>query len=134
MYVPCILSNSAVWTWFKSMRTLFSRLKKKKSGQAAKAHTARQKWTLSNFQFLSAHLCIWMDTSQLGRVPTPSSKWIWRGRIREEMMMPPPVSPSARCPVSCPAHPRLAPVKHHETGGPGQRSALALEIESIRPS
>ena len=70
MYVPCILSDSTVSTWFKPMRTFFGRLKKKKSGQAAKAHTARQKWTLSNFQFLSAHVCIWMGTSQLGRVPT----------------------------------------------------------------
>ena len=70
MYVPCILSDSVVWTWFKSMRTLFGHLKKK-SGQAVKAHTARQKWTMSNFQFLSAHLCIRPDTSQFGRVSTP---------------------------------------------------------------
>ena len=71
MYVPCILSDSAVWTWFKSMRTLFGHLKKKKLGQATKAHTARQKWTLSNIQFLFAHMCIQTDTSQLGRVSHP---------------------------------------------------------------
>ena len=69
MYVPCILSDSALWTWFKSMQMLFGHLKKK-SGQATKAHTARQKWTLSNFQYLSAHMCIQTDTSHLSRVPT----------------------------------------------------------------
>ena len=54
------------------MRTLFGHLKKKKSGQAVKAHTVRQKWTMSNFQFLSGHLCIRIAHSQLGRVPLPS--------------------------------------------------------------
>ena len=72
MYVPCILSVSAVLTWFKAMRTLFGCLKKQtKSGQPAKPKTARQQLTLRNFQFLSAHLSIWMDTSKLSRVPTP---------------------------------------------------------------
>ena len=38
MYVPCILSDSAIFTLFKSMWTLFGHLKKKtKSGQPAKA-------------------------------------------------------------------------------------------------
>ena len=45
---------------------------KAKSGQPAKPKTARQQWTLRNFQFLSAHLYIWTDTSQLGRVPVPA--------------------------------------------------------------
>ena len=72
MYVPCILSDSAISTLFKSMRTLFGHLKKKtKLGQAAKAHTARQTWTLRNFLFLEAHLSIRMDTSQLGKVTVP---------------------------------------------------------------
>ena len=71
MYVPCILSATAVMTWFKSTRTLFSHLKKKMLGQAATALTARQKWMMANFQFLSTHLCIRMDHSQLGRVYTP---------------------------------------------------------------
>ena len=59
-------------TWFKSMMTLFGHLKKKTSGQAAKALTARQKWMMANFQFLSAHLCIYADHSQLDRVHTPA--------------------------------------------------------------
>ena len=72
MYVPCILSGTAVSTWFKTMRTLFGRMKKKtKSGQAAKPNTARQLWTLQNFQFLEAHLAIWTETRELGRVLVP---------------------------------------------------------------
>ena len=72
MYVPRILSDSAVSTWFKSMWTLFGCLKKQtKLGQPAKPKTARQQWTLVNFQFISAHLSIWMDTSQLSRVSAP---------------------------------------------------------------
>ena len=71
MYVPCILSCTAVLTWFKSMRMLFGRLKKK-SGQAVKPTTARQVWTLTNFQFLEAHLTIRMDTHQLGKVVVPA--------------------------------------------------------------
>ena len=70
MYVPCILSGNAVLIWFKSMRTLFGRLKKKKSGQALKPTTARQVWTLTDF--LEAHLTICMDTRQLGKVVVPA--------------------------------------------------------------
>ena len=63
MYVPCILSGTAITIWFKSMHTLFGRLKKKtKSGQAAKANTASQLWTLQNFQFLEAHPASWTET------------------------------------------------------------------------
>ena len=55
------------------MHTLFGRLMKKtKSGQAAKANTARQLWTLQNFQFVEAHLAIWTETRQLGRVLVPT--------------------------------------------------------------
>ena len=72
MCAPCILSALAVKTWFQSMRMLFGQLKKKTSGQAAKPLTARQKWTMVNFQFLSAHQCIRADHSQLGRVHTPA--------------------------------------------------------------
>ena len=72
MCVPCILSAIAVKMWFLSMRTLFGWLKKKTSGQGAKPLTARQKWTKVNFSFLSAHLCIWADHSQLGKVQTPA--------------------------------------------------------------
>ena len=50
---------------------LFGRLKKKKSSQAAKSMTARQMWTLTNFQFLEAHLTIHMDACQLGKVVVP---------------------------------------------------------------
>ena len=121
MYVPCILSATTVMTWFKSMRTLFSCLKKKTSGQAAKALTARQKWAMANFQFLSAHLCIRADDSQLDRVHTPVLQVDPERRMREETMKMPPMPPPARHPVSCPARPRPAPVNLHLTGGlPGQ--------------
>ena len=72
MFVPCILSAITVKTWYQSMRVLFCRLKRKTSGQAAKQMTVRQKWTMENFSFLSAHLCIWAEHSQLGRVQTPA--------------------------------------------------------------
>ena len=32
---------------------------------------ARQQWTMANFQFLLAHLWIWANHSQLGRMHTP---------------------------------------------------------------
>ena len=41
---------------------------KKKSGQAAKANTAPQDWTMRSFKFLKAHLIIKTDTRQLGKV------------------------------------------------------------------
>ena len=68
MYFHFILSCVAIWTWFKSMRTVFGKLKKK-SGQAAKANTARQDWTMKSFKFLESHLTIRTDTRQLGKVP-----------------------------------------------------------------
>ena len=70
--VHCILPALAVKTWFQSMRTLFGWLKKKTSGQGAKPLTERQKWMKANFSFLSAHLCIQADHSQLSRVHTPA--------------------------------------------------------------
>ena len=51
------------------MRTVFGKLKKKKSAQAAKANTAHQDWTMRSFKFLEAHLIIRTDTRQLGKVP-----------------------------------------------------------------
>ena len=73
MCVPCILSAGAFKTWYQSMRTLFGRLKKKTSGQAAKQLTARQRWTKENFGFLAAHLVIRADHSQLGKVGTSAA-------------------------------------------------------------
>ena len=72
MCVPCILSGGAIRMWYNSMRTLFGRLKKKTSGQGAKQLTARQRWTKENFSFLSSHLVIRVEHSQLGNVPTPA--------------------------------------------------------------
>ena len=36
---------------------------------------------VANFQFLSAHLCIRMEHSQLGRVPTPASLSVPEGDV-----------------------------------------------------
>ena len=72
MFVPCILSALSVKTWYQSMRMLFSLLKKKTFGQAAKPLTTRQKCTMANFSFMSSHLCIRGEHSQLGRVHTPA--------------------------------------------------------------
>ena len=101
MFVLCIFSDSAICTWFKSMRTLCGRLKKKKSGQAVKAPTARQKWTTQNFQFLTGHLCFRTSHSQLGRVTVPELPKIPRGAMMEVMMMMmqaacPPAQPSTQ--------------------------------------
>ena len=85
MFVPCILAGTHVHTWFKSMRTLFRRLtKKKSSGQATKVLTARQRWMVANFQFLSAHLTIRTPHSQLGRVPIPATVSVAEGDDNED--------------------------------------------------
>ena len=72
MYVPCILAGGMILTWFKSMRTVFGTLKKKKSGQAVKPMTAHQVWTLRCFKFLEAHLIIWTHTRQFGTMVVPT--------------------------------------------------------------
>ena len=71
MYVPCILPGRELLTWFKSMRTVFGKLKKKKSGQMVKLTTARQEWTVRSFKFLEAHLTIRTDTRQFGKFALP---------------------------------------------------------------
>ena len=63
------------------MGTLFGCMKKKTSGQVPKVLTVRQCWMLANFQFLSAHLCILMKHSQLGRVQTPALLSVLEGDV-----------------------------------------------------
>ena len=65
------LAGGAILTWFKSMRIVFGKLKKKKSGQAVKPTTAREMWTLRCFKFIEAHLTIWTNTHQLSKVMLP---------------------------------------------------------------
>ena len=127
MCVPCILSALVVKMRYQRMRTLFGLLKKKMSGQGAKPLTARQKWTKDNVSFLLAHLCIQAEHSQLGKVQTQCPRWFWRGRMREETMKMPPVSPPARHPVSCPALHRLVPVNHVIGGPPAQEPWVWVE-------
>ena len=45
-----------IMLWFKSQRTIYGRLKKKKSWQNAQTLTARQRWVLRTFNFLSPYL------------------------------------------------------------------------------
>ena len=71
MCVPCILSCGDVYTWYKSNQTMYGRLTKKTSGQAAKKLTARQRWNRDNFGFLAAHFVIRAEHSQLGELTTP---------------------------------------------------------------
>ena len=67
MFVPCILSGTAITTWFKSMQTLLGYLKKKtKLGQAAKSHTARQSWTPPELRVSRSSPC-YTDGDQTAR-------------------------------------------------------------------
>ena len=67
MPYPCIISGQAIKVWFASQRTMYGKLTKMtKSGQAAKQFTYRQKWVLSNFKFLEAHLKVQTKTRTLG--------------------------------------------------------------------
>ena len=67
MFVPCILAGTHV-------TTLFGRLTRMKtSGQAPKVLTVRQRWTVSNFQFLVSHVTIRTPHSRLGSVPIPAT-------------------------------------------------------------
>ena len=60
------VTRSTLWTWLTNMRTVFGRLKKKKSGQNDKPLTARQKFIRDRFQFLNAHLQVRSTTRVLG--------------------------------------------------------------------
>lgn len=60
------VTSLQVLTWFKSMRTIYGKLKRKKSGQGAKVLTMRQKWTLNNFAFLEGHRSVRTETHRLG--------------------------------------------------------------------
>jgi len=60
------VSMNTIMTWFRNMRTIYGKLKKKKSGQSAKALTARQQWTHDKFAFLEHHLLVRAQTRVLG--------------------------------------------------------------------
>ena len=54
--------------WLTSMQTMFGKLSRKKSGQATCPPTARKQWIMDNFNFLSPHLILKTETSQLVNV------------------------------------------------------------------
>ena len=73
-FLICVLSGAQLWTWFRSMRTVYGKLRKQtlKSGAAAKKLTARQQWTLASFSFLHSHAVVRTETRQLGCLPAPA--------------------------------------------------------------
>jgi len=62
------LTMSQLMTWFRNIRTIYRKLKKKKSGQSTKTLTARQQWTHDRFAFLKHHLQVRAPTLVLGGV------------------------------------------------------------------
>ena len=69
-----ILAGQAIKVWFTSQRTVFGKLQKKKSGQARKDPTFRQKWVLDNFAFLKSHLVVRAATRTMGDSSLRSSQ------------------------------------------------------------
>ena len=65
---PLGISGNDLFLWFKSLRSMFGRLQKKKSGQARTNFTARQQWVFDNFAFLKSHIVIRTDHKQLGQL------------------------------------------------------------------
>ncbi|KAG0710533.1 hypothetical protein GWK47_022629 [Chionoecetes opilio] len=45
------ISSEHLWTWFKSLRDMFTRLDKKKSGDGQPTFTEREKWIREKFKF-----------------------------------------------------------------------------------
>jgi hypothetical protein len=63
------LTAQQVFSWFRSMRTMYGKLlKKSKSGQAKEKMTDRQSWLLHSFTFLDSHLRVQGETRHLGEV------------------------------------------------------------------
>ena len=63
------MTGTELAVWFKSQRTIYGRLNKKKSGQAKGSLTARQKWVTDNFSFLKSHIVVRSEMKQLGNIP-----------------------------------------------------------------
>ncbi|KAK4320402.1 hypothetical protein Pmani_008711 [Petrolisthes manimaculis] len=62
------ITGMVIWTWFKSMRTIYGKLKKQKFGQVKKPLTSRAKWTIDSFQFLETHLVRRLKTKHMDKV------------------------------------------------------------------
>lgn len=61
-----LCSGNFLWGWFRNMRTVYGKLRKKKNEQATRPLTARQRWTSDMFKFLDKHMTI--RRSSLGKV------------------------------------------------------------------
>ena len=85
MFVLCILALTDVATWLKSMRTLYGCLRKlPASGQPPKVLTARQRWMMSNLQFLLTHMSVCAPDSQLGKITVASTVTVVEGDDDDE--------------------------------------------------
>ena len=62
------LTGHELWQLKNSMRTMFGKINKKKSGQARIDVTTRQTWLVTNFGFLTEYLLPKTKTKQLGQV------------------------------------------------------------------
>lgn len=70
MFVFFLLcSGNFLWGWFRNMRTVYGKLRKKKNEHTTRPLTARQRWTSDMFKFLDKHMTI--RRSSLGKVYSP---------------------------------------------------------------
>ncbi|XP_039870073.1 uncharacterized protein LOC120722945 isoform X4 [Simochromis diagramma] len=60
------VTGNFLWGWFRNMRTVYGKLRKKKNEQATRPLTARQRWTSDMFKFLDKHMTI--RRSSLGKL------------------------------------------------------------------
>ncbi|XP_076034780.1 uncharacterized protein LOC143021264 [Oratosquilla oratoria] len=63
------LSVAVLKLSYRSQRTIVGKVMKRKSGQASKSLTARQKWVMTNLSFLKKHIVHQPISSQLGQTP-----------------------------------------------------------------
>lgn len=115
-----------VITWFKTMRTVYGKLRKKR-GQAEKITTMRQKWTLNNFAFLDSHLSVRTERRRPGAATAsaetapPASE----GEESDSNNHLPPSTNSQASASSCPRQPPKA-----AAGGRQQLEDAIMQLAS----
>ncbi|XP_030611780.1 uncharacterized protein LOC115798907 isoform X2 [Archocentrus centrarchus] len=60
------VTGNFLWGWFRNMRTVYGKLRKKKNEHTTRPLTARQRWTSDMFKFLDKHMTI--RRSSLGKL------------------------------------------------------------------
>jgi hypothetical protein len=124
-----ILAGQAIKVWFTSQRTVFGKLQKKKSGQARKDPTFRQKWVLDNFSFLKSHLVVRAATRTMGDSSMRSSHSCTHAAAAEEEEEDGEEHPSLEeSPMSQrPAMPSLSTEGGSQQGGTGPITTSTLQ-------